>query len=334
MANIATANGLAASGEPGQRSEGLRAIAEAVPLARGLGADKQTIARLRDAAIACMANPDLVESEQLRLSDRNRFGICVDPSMTHYAYQKQEEGPIIVCRIADHQQVNEFEDGRLVRSELMRQARLSADGTFLAADIRRDKQLVACVWNVKSGDVVCEIPLKKTPYPFKQVFDFSPLGESFVCANPESGLTVFSLVKNTVIGNFHDGHSIECVRFGRNENELLVGRDEKESSTLEMFDLETGDGAIPTIALGISPAKLSTPRKDLIAVAGSDVVQIVDLGVRAVISTIYSPAVDLVELDSSGRLAIIGAYGVHTDIRDIRTGATAVAAAGRFDWRR
>ncbi len=121
---LAEANAKRNSRQIGQRFEGLAAIESARLLADSIGIDEPQVAKMREAAIACMALPDVQVLGEFSRSIRPERYINFDRRRTLYAYLSNQDH-VVVNRCNDNQTIAEFKDiGRSVPV-------LSPDGQWL-----------------------------------------------------------------------------------------------------------------------------------------------------------------------------------------------------------
>ncbi len=122
---LAEANAKLNSRQIGQRFEGLAAIRSAQMLGDSIELDEQQLAKMREAAIACLALPDVQILGKSSSSVPQNPGATFDKHRTYYAYVSADDY-VIVKRCSDDRTIAELkqQSGRSVPL-------LSADGNWL-----------------------------------------------------------------------------------------------------------------------------------------------------------------------------------------------------------
>ena len=103
---VAQAEARRFSGRVGQRFESLRASSKRASSRRELSLSADRVDRLRDAAIACMALPDLRETGRVIHRPAGGFIVAVDPASLHYALRFPDR--VQVHRVSDDVEVDRF----------------------------------------------------------------------------------------------------------------------------------------------------------------------------------------------------------------------------------
>jgi tRNA A-37 threonylcarbamoyl transferase component Bud32 len=93
-----------ASGRPGQRFAGLEALRQAVAIARDQGRPAEDVLRLRNAAIGCLALPDLRREADWEGNPPGSHGLGFDARFERYALASPG-GEIHINRASDHQEL-------------------------------------------------------------------------------------------------------------------------------------------------------------------------------------------------------------------------------------
>ena len=84
--------------------ESLRALRQAVAIARDRGFPADERLRLRNEAIACLALPDLSLEKEWEGNPPGTFGLDFDARFERYAWCFKDEG-IRICRLEDHREL-------------------------------------------------------------------------------------------------------------------------------------------------------------------------------------------------------------------------------------
>jgi serine/threonine protein kinase/WD40 repeat protein len=123
------------SRRPGQRLDSLDALAEAVSLARGVGAPAPNILELRDEAIACLALPDLRPGPVFGGHDTSTWSCVFDRSFSKYA--KIDGQDVAVYRVGTDKPIARIAG----LTEPVTHLRISPDGRFLALASGKEVQV-------------------------------------------------------------------------------------------------------------------------------------------------------------------------------------------------
>ena len=140
------------SRRPGQRFDSLDALAKAADIARELHLPAESLARLRDEAIACLALPDLKPTGRVNTPLASVYPPqAFDSSMTRYAL-RSKDGTILVRLYADDQEIARFH----ARGDREFELFFSPDSRYLATTHFPDRALT--VWDIDRGVVALDDP--------------------------------------------------------------------------------------------------------------------------------------------------------------------------------
>jgi len=175
----------------GRRFEGLQALTEAASLADQLRLSPESILRLRNESIACMALVDL-RLDQKRPGyppGSTLTGIAFDPKMNRYA-RVHEDGYITVRRFADDQETVRINDLGAPASSRPSphwriNLRFSPDGRYLATAGAANIPIPLQIWDLSGPRSV----LKEAPAGgLEQTIDFSPDSRILAARGPDQSL--------------------------------------------------------------------------------------------------------------------------------------------------
>lgn len=265
--NIARAEAMSRANVPGQRTEGLAAIRDAVPLARELGLGSQTIDRLRNAAIACLARADIQLSHSRKVESGSRYSVAFDPTLRYYAVQVRPNDTIQIFRTEDDALIETLPQNPYVLDHKW----LSAEARHMAAV--RDFEFAKGgfpleIVEVLTGRVLHELGHIRQPGAFK----FHADGELALASTTDGWVRVYRVGEPEAIFSLpaqsdcvafagpnqiavcrkqthRPFHWIELVYAACHPNELqgVLSRleeflyEDRVGSTLEIYALDTGD---------------------------------------------------------------------------------------------
>ncbi len=217
---LAEANAKRNSRQIGQHFEGLAAIESARLLADSIGIDEPQVAKMREAAIACLALPDVRTLGEFSRSIRPELHINFDTRRALYVYLS-DQNQVVVKRFNDNQTIAEFKDfGRSIPV-------LSPDGH----------------WLMVLNDHCRVFRLNVTPV--KQVFEttargwwaFSPDNTLILGSNGDGSLQLVDVATGSAIRSYSPlVASVPPAISPDNSKAALV-----TSEAIEVLDLKTGE---------------------------------------------------------------------------------------------
>jgi WD40 repeat protein len=221
-ARLAQARAGSLSRRVGQRFDSLAAVGEATRLARDLKLPPESFLDLRNAAIACLALPDLRLVKPWPGWPASNHNVDFDDKLEIYA-RADPQGVVTIGRVSDGQQT----------------ARLPATGSGVWILMSRDGKYLAVwsatqmkVWNLDRPDPVAVLNLSGDGfYP-----DFSPDGRLFVNAHRDGPVRLYDLATGQIQRVFPGGPSTSNVAFRPKFRQISVGR----GAVIEILDLDTG----------------------------------------------------------------------------------------------
>jgi serine/threonine protein kinase/WD40 repeat protein len=119
------------SQRPGQRLDGLKALAQAARLGRALGREPGDLLKLRNEAIACLALPDVQLERAWDGNPPGTNGLGFDSRFERYAWSVNDEG-LRIGRVSDQQELMRLPTLPAERVGRWLIPRFSPDGRFLA----------------------------------------------------------------------------------------------------------------------------------------------------------------------------------------------------------
>ena len=307
-ANIYRAEGLAGSRRPGQRLDGLKAIAESVPLAVQLGMGDEVVRRLRNAAIACMAHADIVTTKEWKVDAATTFHTDIDGARKHYAIRGRSGEPVRICRIEDHHEVNAIKVNNPLAS-----IRLSYDGRFLAGVTDRSLG----VWDIATGESVCRYDLVHK----SKCFAFGRTRNRLALATTDGFVRVLELPSMQLLCELPPAGRVSCLAFDSTDERMVVCRAPDRSlknkgGIAQIFQLDDVSAPVD-IPLTREANSVAMAPQDFLAISDDSNVHVFDVRLKQRIGTIAGKQTDL-EFDPTGRFLVAGVSNL-TTIWDART---------------
>jgi eukaryotic-like serine/threonine-protein kinase len=181
------------SGLPGQRIESLKAIQQAVAIARDRGFPSDQRLQLRNQAVACLALPDLSLEQEWEGNPPGTYGLDFDARFERYAWCYKDEG-IRVRRLNDHRELFRIPTLPATRAMHILTCRFSPDGRYLAVDYWLWTQLRPVeVWDLQGS---LERPLTTMPNASARP-EFTSDSRTLVVGSPDGALTLVDLPSGT-----------------------------------------------------------------------------------------------------------------------------------------
>ncbi|MCA9140912.1 MAG: WD40 repeat domain-containing protein, partial [Planctomycetales bacterium] len=334
--NIVRAITMSGSGRIGQRLDGLKAIAESVPLADAAAMSPETRSRLRNAAISCLANPDIEVVAEHKLSEQYEFRVCVSERLNALAYQEESGKPVRRAEITPGLADIVYGDSRatLGKDQRVDQMKLSPDGRYLATvawDRNGNKWLQ--ITESRTGQVGFQSSDNQIAFPYDHLFEFAPSGKQFAFASTGGGLSVLKVDQEQwhLERVVESGHPILCMTFDpRNEN-LVVALATDDGPIVRVLASPDYDETITELTLVKTPKRLAASRDGTLAVcSGRRTVEVyqVDSGHRFCRFVTIGEA-QAMDIDSDGSILAIDAQN-DTTLWDARTGIQLMQYHGKF----
>ncbi len=231
-ARLAEARALRRGGQVGQRLDSLRALEEAIRLARDLDLGPAAVNGLRNEAIACLGRLDLLRlhewpTELPAMEDK----VIFDAALEHYAVT-DDRGLVIVRRTDTNQEV-----ARLICSpQAIHGFRFSPDGKWLATFTTGQEARLVTVWDWRRGSSVFQTQHDLAKFPAVVAFtaDSRRLvvskGKSISVLEVPSGREVQNLAREL------PAHSLAASPDG-----ARLAAAGQASRQIEVYDLLTGE---------------------------------------------------------------------------------------------
>jgi WD40 repeat protein len=198
---VARAEAGRTSGRAGQRDASLEALRQAGVIARRQGRAAADLLRLRNAAIACLALPDLRLEQEWEGSPPGTSGLAFDGRFERYAWVLGDEG-IRVCRTADHQVLLRLPTPPADRAERLTILRFSPDGRYLAAWYYQwAKSRPVEIWDLVAGGDRPPITVPDAACPP----EFTPDGSAVLVALPRGAIARIDLARRKEVERLSRG---------------------------------------------------------------------------------------------------------------------------------
>jgi serine/threonine protein kinase/WD40 repeat protein len=175
---------LQSSQKAGQRFESLRAVQEAVALARELQMPEERFHELRNLAVAGLALPDVEVAKEWGGWPLGSDALDFDGNLQHYA-RSDSQGAVSVRRVRDDAEI-----ARLPGTGARTCPRFSPDGRFLAVYVAHAKDSPLKVWKLGGGQPVVVID---EPANAGRAFDFSPDSRQLAIGHKDGTISVYDL---------------------------------------------------------------------------------------------------------------------------------------------
>jgi serine/threonine protein kinase/WD40 repeat protein len=182
---ITEARAIRMSGQPGQHSDALRAINDALKLPMPAGRSRS---ELRNEAIAAFCLPDLQIDREWDALPAGCSFLALDPTFTRYA-RGDESGKISLCRIADGREEARLKvDGALGGYDGIR---FSHDGAFLHARYVTSGGNAGRCWDLRTSPPIPVVDHDLGP------FAFEPNGHLCAAAFADGSVRIVDLLSGT-----------------------------------------------------------------------------------------------------------------------------------------
>jgi len=221
-ASLAQAKAGSLSRRIGQRFVSLDALAEAIKISNGLENPEKRKLDLRNAAIACLALPDLRLVKQWSDGAAGAYQVDFDDKMEIYA-RSDSRGAVSIRHVADEMEI----------------ASLPATGADVWILMSRDAKFLAVwsatqmkVWKLNGSQPIDLVTLNGDGF----FLDFSPDGRYFVYAHRSGPVRIIDLATGKLHREFPGGACTGSVAFCPKLAQIAVGR----NSSVEILDLDSG----------------------------------------------------------------------------------------------
>ena len=215
----------------GRRFGGLEALAQAASIAEQLRLGAEPRLRLRNAALACMALPDVRVARDwpINLTGWNRR-ISFDADLERYACGT-ESGQVVVYQTADGRELFRLPGPGAPALRM----RFSPDGAWLGILYGRGTDHSACVWNLTSREPVRQWP-RVNP---GTVLEFRPDSRVVGLTMRDHVVRFYELPSGRELKHVKPDVSPRWIRFSPDGARVAISR--PGSARVQILDYETGD---------------------------------------------------------------------------------------------
>jgi eukaryotic-like serine/threonine-protein kinase len=250
-ARLAQAKAGSLSRRVGQRLGSLDAVAEATKIARDLKLPDEHLLQLRNAAIACLARPDLRLSEQGLVSVPGRTHVDYDGKLEQVALA-DSHGAVSIRRVAD-----DVEIARLPATGSETWLVFSRDGKFLRTSCASRLNL----WKL-GGDE----PVRVEHLDDACGADFSADSRQFAIGRVDGSIRLYDLASGQPPRELPRGRRVSQLAFHPDGRQLALSCD----TSVEIRALDTGE-VVADLRGPVAPTYLAwRPDGKTLAVVGSD----------------------------------------------------------------
>jgi serine/threonine protein kinase/WD40 repeat protein len=212
--------------QSGQRFEGLELLREASSIRRSPD--------LRNAAIACLALPDLKIAWHRPLPEFGRERVAFDALVKRYAYLDDQRSHISVRSVADDRELVALPGPRSPAWTFT--MKFSPDGRHLAAiytfkDASPSKVLV---WDLSKGAKILEQP----SYEDGAGLDFSPDSSSLALVGSDGSISIFAIARGQELSRLQKSCRPHTLAFDPTGRRLAVSS--MQDKVVEIRDLDKG----------------------------------------------------------------------------------------------
>ena len=218
------------SRRPGQRFETLRALDEAVTIARELKLHLERLDPLRDEAIACMALPDLRETGQVIHRPPGVLLVAFDRTITRYAL-RYRDGTITVRRVVDDAEIDRFTARGDAEIFVLG---FSPDGRYLATTHYPGFALT--VRDVDRRTVALDAP---GPVQWSAA-RFSPDSRRIAVCRRDGATLIYDLATGRPGGSWAGPASGQDLAFGADGTRIATLHNEPGTSTCRIVESDSG----------------------------------------------------------------------------------------------
>ena len=221
-ARLAQAKAGSLSRRVGQRFDSLDALAEATQIARDLKLPEQHFLDLRNAAIACLALPDLHLAKQWPGWPVGGDNVDFDGKLEQYA-RSDAQGSVSICRVADNEEV-----ARLPPTGAQTSTRFSRDGKYLAVGSWGGR---LTLWKLGGPE-----PVREKQFDDAHGFDFSSDSRQCAIGRVDGPIRLVDLASGQPPRELPKGTRGAHLAFHPEGRQLAVSC----GTSVEIRDLDTG----------------------------------------------------------------------------------------------
>jgi eukaryotic-like serine/threonine-protein kinase len=213
------------SRRPGQRLDSLAALAEAVLIARKVGATTEAMDELRNEVIASLALPDMRPGTRSAPTPPGTSAIIFDWTYRRYALSNAE-GAISVFNLGDDRPIARLPGLGQAPEVLL----ISPDGKFVSDFCRGEVQ----AWDVDGGRSVFPEPL-----PVRSASQFSRDSRLVVAVKPDGSIGFWDLRTAREIRCLRTGIAPDMFALHPDDRKLAVGY-RQHSAVVQVWDTDSG----------------------------------------------------------------------------------------------
>jgi WD40 repeat protein/tetratricopeptide (TPR) repeat protein len=241
-----------------QRFEGLRSFHEAADIGHALKLPPERFDQLRDAAIACMALPDMEPAGPAIHAPEGTIAFACDAAMTRYAVRLRD-GTILVRGMDDDNEISRFKAPG-DRDDWVFE--LSPDGRYLCSGNHASKEVV--VWDVQRK-TEC---LRDAVHEHFRVTRFSPDSRMIAIGSVDGSVAIYDLSPNLRSRRWAGWGPVRHIAFRPDGLEIAVVYGGSRPSC-RILDAETGRQVRPITMSSVAAVEWSPDGRSLV-VAGDD----------------------------------------------------------------
>jgi serine/threonine protein kinase/WD40 repeat protein len=226
------ASALRKSGQAGQRFDSLKALAEAVRIARARQYGEEEFLKLRNGAVACLALPDGRQERVLLEHVPDGYWIAFDPNFRFFVYSDRQ-GNLSIRRVADGKETARL-PGLGVRPQWI-DVRFSPDGRrLLRAYLTADRRSQVAIWEFNLGQVGRKVVLER-----EASLRFSPDSRLAAGSLADGSVVIYEAGSGRIVKRLARDIGVAGGRFHPDGRQLTVVL-KADHRVVVVLDLETG----------------------------------------------------------------------------------------------